>query len=489
MFSYRGNGQEDVMVHFLKTLVKCGDKIRDILKDEKKMIITKKQEVEFQNATICHICEKPIGNETKVRDHDHITGLYRGCAHQSCNVNFNHKNFQIPVFFHNLKGFDGHLIIQGLKTLKFENIRIIAQNFEKYMTFSFGDFRFLDSFAFMSSSIDALSANLLKDGKQNFKHTLKEEIDEDQSNLLLKKGVYPYEYMDSFERFDETMLPPKEKFYSNLIECGITDNEYNHAIHVWNTFNIKNLGEYHDLYLKTDVLLLTDIFETFRNTAMKNYRLDPANGYFTLANYAWDAMLLKTGKEIDQIIDPDMYLMCEQGIRGGTSMISHRYAKANNKYMTDYVEDYVTSYIIYLDANNLYGKAMSEKLPDGNLQWVKNFDEEFILNFDSDGDTGLFVKCDLHYPKHLHDLHNDYPLAVESRNIMKSELSAYQKNQMEIHNETHCDNIKNLFLVYMIKRNVFAILKFTILLEKRTCPNKNSFCTFFPPIILVKTLH
>ena len=129
---------------------------------------------------------------------------------------------------------------------------------------------------------------------------------------------------------------------------------------------------------------------------MKNYKLNPANGCFTLPNYAFDAMLLKTAIEIDQATEPDMYLMFEQGVRGMTSMISHRYAKANNKYMTGYVEDYVISHIIYLDANNLYGKAMSEKLPYGNLKWMKNFDEDFILNFDSDGDTGLFVKCDLH---------------------------------------------------------------------------------------------
>jgi hypothetical protein len=459
LYSHRGDNNEDIIQHFLKTLLICGDKIRKIFDTEKKMRITKQQEKEFQQATYCHICEKPIGKEKRVRDHDHISGLYRGCAHQSCNVNFSLKNFKIPVFFHNLKGFDGHLIIQGLKKRKFEDIRIIAQNFEKYMTFSFGEFRFLDSFAFMSSSIDTLSSNLLKDGKDNFKHTLKNECNEERVNLLLKKGVYPYEYIDSYERFNETKLPPIENFYSQLGECGITVEEYEHANKVWEVFSMKTLGDYHDLYLKTDVLLLTDIFETFRKTAINNYRLDPANGYFTLPNYAWDAMLLKTAVELELATDPDMYLMCEQGIRGGVSMISHRHAKANNKYMTDYVEDYVSSYILYLDANNLYGKAMSQKLPDGKLKWIDDFNEDFIRTFDSDGDTGLFVKCDLHYPTHLHDLHNDYPLAVESRAIMKNELSQYQLNQMETHKETHCENLKKLVPSLYDKKNYVCHIK------------------------------
>ena len=166
----------------------------------------------------------------KARDHDHITGLYRGCCHQSCNTNFNYKNFQVPVYFHNLKGFDGHLIIQGLKKRNFSNIQIIAQNFEKYMSFSFGNFKFLDSFAFMSSSLDTLSKNLLKDGKHNFKHTLNNNLlNNEQKDMLLQKGVYPYEYIDCYDKFEETELPPIETFYSSLSEDGINIKEYEHA--------------------------------------------------------------------------------------------------------------------------------------------------------------------------------------------------------------------------------------------------------------------
>ena len=324
---------EDIVDRFLDELLIMGDVIRAELDEEVSMIITPEQEKEFKNCQICHICERKIeDSKTKVRDHDHLNGLYRGCAHQSCNLKLNHKNYKIPVYFHNLKGFDGHLIIQALARKNFSKIDIIAQNFEKYMTFSFGNFRFLDSFAFLASSLDTLSSNLLKDGRQNFKITLDSIEDETQKQLILKKGVYPYEYVDSFSKFDETSLPPMEAFYSQLSESGISFNDYNHAKNVWKAFKINTLGEYHDLYLKIDVMLLADVFEAFRTTAIKNYGLDPANGYFTLPNYAWDAMLLKTSVKLEQLTDVDMYLFNEKGIRGGVSMISHRHAVANNKY-------------------------------------------------------------------------------------------------------------------------------------------------------------
>lgn len=462
---------DNAVIHFLHQILRIGDKVREVLDTVKPMIITPEQEIEFQSSEVCHICNEKINDSIdklqRVRDHDHISGLYRGCAHQCCNVNFNYKNFKIPTFIHNLKGFDGHLIINRLSDMNFSEIGIIAQNFEKYMTFSFGEFRFLDSFAFLSSSLDTLASNLLKDGKDNFKHTLSQpNLTDEQIDLLLSKGVYPYEYMDCNEKFNDTELPPIEKFYSTLSEEDISDEDYNHAQNVWNKFNIRNMGEYHDLYLKTDVLLLSDVFESFRNTAMKHYELDPANGYFTLPNFAWDAMLKKSVVKLEQLTDIDMYLFCEKGLRGGTSMISHRYARANNKYMKEYKIDETTSYIVYLDANNLYGHAMIQKLPTGKFLWYsyflsckmrqvlyrinnRSYSEEnpyhqWINETPIDGKYGHKVECDLHYPKELHDVHNSYPLAVESKSINKSELSPYQLNQLETYEEKHNESMKKL---------------------------------------------
>ena len=150
--------------------------------------------------------------------------------------------------------------------------------------------------------------------------------------------------MDSFDKFNDTELPCKDKFYSSLYNENISDEDYNRALLVWRHFNIQNMGEYNDLYLQTDVLLLSDIFENFRNKCMDFYGLDPVY-YFTLPNYAWDVMLKMTGVELEPVIDVDMYQMIEKGLRGGMCQVSHKHAVANNKYMDNYNPDNESSFI------------------------------------------------------------------------------------------------------------------------------------------------
>ena len=201
--------------------------------------------------------------------------------------------------------------------------------------------------------------------------------------LLLRKGIYPYEYIDSWERFDETSLPDKEAFYSSLNMEGITSVDYRHAKRVYKGFKLKNLGNYHDLYVQSDTLLLADVFENFRNKCIEIYELDPAH-FLSAPGLAWQACLKKTGVKLELLTDIDMLLMVEKGIRGGICQAIHRYAKANNKYMKNYDKNTTSSHLIYLDANNLYGWAMSQKLPVNGFEWVKTlskFDEHFIKNY------------------------------------------------------------------------------------------------------------
>ena len=148
--------------------------------------------------------------------------------------------------------------------------------------------------------------------------------------LLLRKGVYPYEYMDNWERFNETSLPNKVPFYSNLKVENIDDIDYRHGNNVFKRFKLKNLGEYHDLYVQTDTLLLPDVFENFRNMCIKVYELDPAH-FLSLPGLAWQACLKKTNIKLEILTDYDMLLMVEEGIRGGICHSIHRHAKANNK--------------------------------------------------------------------------------------------------------------------------------------------------------------
>ena len=271
----------------------------------------------------------------KVRDHCHFTGKFRGAAHQKCNLSFKVPDY-IPVVFHNLSGYDAHLFIKELaRKYGKEGMNVIAENSEKYISFSLNievgtyvnkkgetvvkkiQLRFIDSIRFMASSLDKLANNLSDDQFKNLRKFFK---DDDQFQLLKRKGVYPYEYIDSFDRFNEGALPSKDNFYSKLNLSGVSDLDYAHAQNVWKAFDIQNLGDYHDIYLKTDVLLLADVFETFRETCLNTYKLDPAH-FYTSPGLAWQACLKKTGIELDLLSDMEMLLFVEQGIRGGLCQV------------------------------------------------------------------------------------------------------------------------------------------------------------------------
>ena len=196
----------------------------------------------------------------------------------------------------------------------------------------------------------------------------------------------------------------------------ISDADYTHAKRVCKDFEIKKLGEYHDLYVQSDTLLLADVFENFRNMCLKIYELDPAK-FLSAPGLAWQAALKKTKVKLDLLTDIDMLLMVEKGIRGGICHSIYRYAKANNKYMKDYDKNKESSYLQYWDVNNLYGWAMSQKLPVNNFEWIKDtsqFNEDFIKSYKKESDEGYFLEVDIQYLEKLHKLHNDLPFLPET---------------------------------------------------------------------------
>ena len=427
------------------------------MQEKKEIEMTDEDKKDFETATHCFICgdklmnsyknEKEAEKYKKVRDHCHFTGKYRGCAHSMCNLNFCNRYFKIPVFFHNMKNYDGHLIIQNAEKLSNKKkIDVIAQNSEKFINIGFDSLSVKDSFSFITASLEKLvsmtkydntdekerSKWVLRDNWQsNFRYSSKNDIIKTEKclDLLTEKGVYPYDYMNAFDQFNDEQLPSKEQFYSRLTEEGITDDDYTKAKQIWKHFDIKNMGEYHDLYLKTDVLLLTDVFENLRDMCLSYYGLDPVC-YYTLPNFAFDAMLKLTGIEIDLVYNQEMYEMIEAGLRGGMTQTTCKKVEANNKYMgSDYDKNKASSYINYLDANNLYGLSMIQKLPYRSLKWDDKITEDDIINYDN-GRTGYILEVDLEYPKELHDLLNDYPLAPEVMNVKSNMLS---EKQVEIY--------------------------------------------------------
>ena len=431
---YRG---EKAVYKFMEAMLEEVKYCKKVMKKyfNKPLRMTKDDEEKFQKADKCHICEKKYNKtDVRVRDHCHITGKYRGSAHQDCNLNFRITD-KIPVIFHNLRGYDSHFIMQEIGEIAKKhtytnkkgekcqmNINAIPNNMEKYMAFMLGNhLTFIDSFQFLSSSLDKLVRNL---PKESLKYT-SQKFKGEKLDLMSQKGVYPYDFMDSFDKFNEK-LASKEDFYSILNDEHITDDQYKHAQNVWNTFNLKNMGEYHDLYLKSDILLLADVFENFRKTCLQYYKLDPCH-YFTSPGLSWDAMLKMTDIKLELMTDIDMFQFIEKGMRGGISYIANRYGKSNNKYMKTYDEKAPSKYIMYLDANNLYGWAMSQYLPTGGFKWMteNHIDKIDLAKYTEDSNKGLILEVNLAYPEELHDLHNDYPLGPEKIKVNKDMLSNY----------------------------------------------------------------
>ena len=332
----------------------------------------------------------------KIRDHFHYTGKYRGAAYNICNLRYKVPKETPVVFHNSstydyhfiikelFKEFEGNFDCLGENTEKYiifsVPLKKKIENKNLEITYKI---KFIDSFRFMSSSlsklIDSLSEGIHNNKcadcksnldyikttaklsslerkneklilecyncKQRYRKKFNKELikrvastcefcnnDLNKFVLLLRKGVYPYEYADTWEKFSEISLPSKKEFYSNLNMEDISDIDYRHANNVFKVFKLENLGNYHDLYVQSDTLLLADVFNNFRAMCIKEYDLDPAH-FFSLTELAWQECLKKTNIELELLTDYDMLLMVEEGIRGGICHSIHRYAKANNKYI------------------------------------------------------------------------------------------------------------------------------------------------------------
>ena len=439
----------DVFINWLEEDVKIISELGN-----EKMIITPKEQEQFNQASNCWICGKLLNLQDRVRDHCHFTGRYRGAACNICNLKYCKPN-NISVFFHNLSGYDSHLFIKKLNTTM-GNIDCIPNNEENYISFSktikTGEYKnkrgetknkyfkiiFKDSLKFMASSLEALVNNLPEGALNN----LNKYFTAEQVKLLKQKGFFPYDYMDNIEKLKDPTPPPQKVFYSKLTGKGINNYNYNHVLNVWKTWKMKTFKEYLELYNVTDVLLLADVFENFRDICLKNYGLDPVY-YYTAPGLAWDAMLKMTGVNLELLSDVDKLLMIEKGIRGGISIISNRYGKANNKYMKDFNKSVLSKYLMYVDANNLYGWAMSQKLPVHSFKWMSNKEIENIFNnqiVQVWEKMPCILEVDLEYSEELHNLHNDYPLCPErvecDKGVKKLIPNLRNKNNYVVHYKT-----------------------------------------------------
>lgn len=509
---------EDVMPRFIRRLFELQKDLYDnYIKSDVGMrwneaMMTKIWEEQTTTNLCCHICEQPFAEgDMRVLDHDHINGEYRGLAHQVCNLNYNLDKSFIPVLAHNMKGYDSKFIVRELAKHS-DNIKVIAQSGEKFISFGTYHLRFLDSFQFMSCSLDTLVFNLTGRKKDEDYITLTEDMEtnavprfrylnelHDRSkvyritkplnkialegiypfryedihgvpnrkalftivkgengvadgsgvrapltdaqyarvlelwdsqpiivdnpvNFLTMKGVFMYDFVDDRLVFDYPCLPYKKEFYSQLRDEDVSSKDYARAQLVWEIFGCETIRDYQSLYIKCDTLQLCDVFDNFRTACIEDSGIDPCWSY-TLPGYSWLAMLKKTAVKIGLVFDSDMLRMIENNIRGGICIIPKRYAKANNPKCKGYDPSKPTSWILTVDANNLYGWAMVQHLPVDGGKWVDTatfvdgdgkFKNDIILQLADDAEHCYFLEVDLLIPRELHDKFNDYPLAVEN---------------------------------------------------------------------------
>lgn len=379
----------------------------------------------------CYLCGREMEQRDRVLDHDHLNGNFLGVAHNSCNLR-RRERYTLTCFAHNFSGYDSHFIIKALNKYShhFEEINAIPLNTQKFKSITLDKkIKFVDSCQFLLDSLSNL-VNTQRKGGNTFDLLNQVVSDPEKKDLLLRKGVYPYSFATSEEILRQTKsLPPREAFYSDLKMEECSREDYAHAQKVWKTFNCRNMLDYTVLYVRTDTLLLAEVVLAFRNSIWSCFHLDMCQ-YLSLPHLAKDIMLKETGAEIDLIADQEMSDLLQKNIRGGLSYVNLRHAERVGE-----GEKEERRSLLYLDANNLYGKSMCFPMPLRGFRWMTR-EELDSLDIEKDvseeDGRGYILEVDLEYPEELHLSHNSYPLACESVDVKYNMLSPYSRRCLSV---------------------------------------------------------
>ena len=443
---YTGADCIDVLLQFIQSEV---SRVSNILKNVYVPCVMRPEDKYMhKHAKHCFMCRKKFSDFRhldKVRDHCHLSGKFRYTLCSTCNLTRAKRPPEIHLFFHGLSNYDSHFIIQKLYNFSSTEIKIIPKNTEKYLSFSVGCVHFKDSYQFLSESLAVLVQNLMDKGPDHFVYINKFIKDDEQRELLKQKGIFPYNYMKDVRVLRKKHLPKKEEFFNDLTCQHITKDEYDFAQKVWDRFSCKTFQDYMEIYLLADCLLLCDVFENFRSNCLQQYNIDPCY-YFSAPHFTFDAFLRHSSLTLELLSDINQYLFIIKGIRGGMSMVSKRHAVTNNKYVEGYNSSKSSSFILYLDANNLYGRAMQEYLPWKNFEWMSphQLNYDFIKRLEPEGEVGCIIQCSLEYPVALHDYHSDYPLAPIKKSIPYGMLSPVARMICDKHKLKRTTNVEKL---------------------------------------------
>ena len=440
---------------FVKQVIKLENKMAFFFKNTKKdIIMTKDDEEDYRNNNIFRFCEKEKLSD-KVRDHCHLKGEYRGPAHKVCNINVRQKdsNF-IPSAFHNFSNYDCHMFFKRLVDLKIDKVKfkIIPKINEEYIIVKNGCIRFIDSYRFLSESLDKLVKNL---DVEDFK-ILKKKFP-DKWQYLNKKLAYPYEYFNNIDDYKKTVNNlRRENFFSKLKKDYPDDDEIERTKEIIKLFNIKNGEELTKLYCKSDVILLADVFEKLIKVSSEEYGINPLY-CVSLPSYTYQCALKFTDIKLQTLQDKDLILLIENNIHGSiSSVMGDSYVKSDDNTM-----------ILYIDATNLYGHSMSQRLPYDEIEmWQGDPDKywnllEEILNTPDDSDIGYFLEVDLKYPDNIKEKTKKFPICPENKNTNPNKYNDYM-NEIKPKNYTKskkliCDwTDKKKYLIH------YRLLKFYV---------------------------
>lgn len=420
---------QDCIQQFLAHLLKEEERIMDILQHiNHPLKVSDHDEIRIREARYCEVCRVRFTlYNPKYRDHNHLDNKsesnLRYVACNRCNLTYGQQNkCTIPVIAHNANKYDMHFIIQHLPGQK---TKLLARNSETLIAARYGQrLQFIDSINFMNGSLDSLVQLLPTNDVDRYTSTII-GTREDLQWLLRRKGVFPYDYLDDYDKLYQREMPRIEHFYNSLRNEPLSEDDYRHFVEVWNSFECETMQDYMELYLITDTMLLAAVVERYRQSTLEHFQLDPMH-YVTAPSLCFDAMLKITGVQLDLLPSVDQYLFFSRAIRGGICGTATRYAKANNDSCGSPVDDTKPqSHILSFDCNNLYGLALSMPLPTSNFRWMTT---EELEDFDpmavtDDGKRGYFLEVDLQYPTELHDLHNELPLAPEKISVPRQEWS------------------------------------------------------------------
>jgi len=439
----------DAMPKFMTTLTSLIEKYTQILANVKPIQMSPEQEAQFLSATQCHICKERLLRD-RVRDHDHLSGEYLGAAHNICNLHRKECK-KIVGFAHNFSGYDSHLIMNELgKSSTKLHISAIPLNKEKFKMLKLNNCSLMDSMSFLNASLEKL-VSTLKVSNHSFPLISQWLTDKDQCDLMLRKGVYPYEFVTDINKIDECYeLPPRESFFSKLSGTTPSEEDYEHAQNVWKTFGCKSMRDYTELYVKADTFQLAEVMFQLRDAMYNEFGVDLCH-YLSLPMMTKDIMLKTTGVKMELISDIEMIQMLRSNIRGGLSYVNQRHFDVEEE--SKLREEDVS--LLYVDANNLYGAAMRFPLPLRDFQWMTKDEIDLfsMSQISKEASRGFILDVDLEYPEELHEIHSSFPLAPHQMEITDGILSEYATQLLKSLKKKEKFKSKKLTSTFLPRKN------------------------------------